>query len=81
MKLKSIASNNGTSSFDVTNVALSFTPAKMDAEDINGDGFQDLIVSDQDSSALHILLNDGAGVFSEEFSVYYSGGIIVDLMY
>jgi len=70
--------NNGTQLFDITTVPLSFTPAKMDAEDIDGDGFQDLIVSDQDSAALHVFLNDGSGQLIEDFTVQYSGGIVAD---
>ena len=70
--------NNGTLSIDLTTVPLSFTPAKMDAEDINGDGFQDLIVSNQNTASLHVLLNNGAGQLTEELALSYAGGIIAD---
>jgi hypothetical protein len=70
--------NNGTETIDISTVSLSFTPAKMNAEDINGDGFQDLIVSDQNTAALHLLMNDGMGQLSEDISFNYSGGILVD---
>jgi Leucine-rich repeat (LRR) protein len=70
--------NNGTLSIDLTTVPLSFTPAKMDAEDINGDGFQDLIVSNQNTASLHVLLNNGAGQLIEDISLSYGGGIIAD---
>jgi|GEM_PF-4115453 hypothetical protein len=70
--------DTGAGSFNITSVPLSFTPAKMQAEDINGDGFQDLIVSDQNTAALHVLLNDGLGQLTEDLSLTYTGGIIAD---
>ncbi len=70
--------NNGSESFDIATIPLSFKPAKMVAEDLNGDGFQDLLVSDQDSASIHLLLNDGAGNLSEDVSFDFTGGLIAD---
>ncbi|WKV10757.1 T9SS type A sorting domain-containing protein [Marivirga harenae] len=70
--------NNGTETFDITTIPLEFTPAKLVVEDLNGDGFQDLIVSDQNSPSLNFLLNDGAGQLTVELTVSYDGGIIAD---
>ncbi|WNB17456.1 FG-GAP-like repeat-containing protein [Marivirga arenosa] len=74
--------NNEIRIFDGTSysfVALSFAPAVMVAEDMDGDGLQDLVVSDYNNPAIHILLNDGAGSFAESNTYNYPGSKISGL--
>lgn len=47
------------------------TPNGVELEDLNGDGFPDLLIPGQSPSALHVILNDGAGGFLPDRAVSY----------
>lgn len=70
--------NNGMNTIDVSTISLNFKPGKMVVEDIDGDGFQDLLVSDQNTASIHLLLNNGSGGLTVRASFSYPGAIIAD---
>ncbi|MFT6965186.1 MAG: hypothetical protein ACJAT1_000391 [Marivirga sp.] len=47
-----------------TSVPLAFSPGRMAIEDLNGDGYVDIVVSERNSPNLYFYQNDTAGNFS-----------------
>jgi len=54
----------GCPAFGVTEIAVGTEPLMTEVADLNGDGFDDLVVCNHGSNDVSILLNDGTGHFA-----------------
>ncbi|MBK6266445.1 VCBS repeat-containing protein [Marivirga sp. S37H4] len=69
--------SNGT--INRLDVSLGFKPGKMAIEDVNGDGFPDVIISDRNTADVYFYLNSQSGSFEQSIVINYGISNISDL--